>query len=124
MVFAGDGGTGEFCSRFPSYDWVQPQARAAVLADFARMRESGAVDGVYLDKSGTWPGFGDNGNSPVPQGSNTLCQHDCYTMTPSQTAAYTQGRLELFRVQCRRHHSVPVTALLLPARFLPTLSLS
>ena len=49
---------------------------------------------MYLDKSGTWPGYGD---STAAQGNETLCQHDCYTMTPPQTAAYIAGRLELFR---------------------------
>ena len=61
------------------------------------MQASGAVDGVYLDKSSTFPGYGDTGNPPTPQGKNTLCQHECYTMTPTQTAAYIAGRLDLFR---------------------------
>jgi hypothetical protein len=93
MTFAGDGGSGFFCEQFPTYDLTQAAAAAAILADFAEMQASGAVDGVYLDKSATWPGFGDN----TAQGSNTICQHDCYTMTPAQTAAYIAGRLELFR---------------------------
>ena len=58
------------------------------------MQSSGAVDGVYLDKSYVWPG---NGDSTAPQGKDSLCQHECYTMTPTQTAAYTAGRLGLFR---------------------------
>eukprot|EP00040_Diaphanoeca_grandis_P023214 m.125907 g.125907 ORF g.125907 m.125907 type:complete len:409 (+) comp29165_c0_seq1:181-1407(+) len=95
MSFAGDGGTGFFCGNFPTYDLTQEAAGAAILADFAAMNSSGAVDGVYLDKSGTWPG---NGDTPVyPQGNDTLCQHECYSMTPSQTAAYISGRLDLFR---------------------------
>jgi hypothetical protein len=94
MIFAGDGGTGEFCERFPTYDLAQEAAGAAILADFGDMKASGVVDGVYLDKSATWPGYGD---SPDAQGKNTLCQHDCYTMAPAQTAAYIAGRLKLFR---------------------------
>jgi hypothetical protein len=93
MSFAGDGGSGFFCENFPTYDLTQAAAGAAILADFAEMQASGVVDGVYLDKSATWPGFGDN----VAQGKDTICQHDCYTMTPAQTAAYIAGRLELFR---------------------------
>jgi len=57
MNFAGDGGKGFWCANFPTYDYTQPDAVAAILADFAEMQASGAVDGVYLDKSGTWPGY-------------------------------------------------------------------
>ena len=85
-----------FCAAFPTYDWSQAAARAAVLADFARMAASGAVDGVYLDKSSIWPGYGDSDN-PDPQGKDTLCQHDCYTLAPTQTSDYVAGRLALFR---------------------------
>ena len=95
MIFAGDGASTEFCERFPTYDLTQEAARAAILGDFAAMQASGAVDGIYLDKSGTWPGFGDS-QAPT-QGKDTLCQHDCYTMTPAQTAAYVGGRLALFK---------------------------
>jgi hypothetical protein len=95
MIFAGDGGSGEFCEKFPTYDLAQEAAGAAILADFDDMKASGVVDGVYLDKSGTWPGYGD---SPDPQqGKDTLCQHECYTMTPAKTTAYIAGRLKLFR---------------------------
>ena len=90
MSFAGDGGSGFFCSNFPTYDFTQEAAIAAILADFAAMTSSGAVDGVYLDKSGTWPGYGDSPNTPT-QGKDTLCQHECYTMTPNQTSAYIAG---------------------------------
>lgn len=95
MSFAGDGGSGFFCGDFSTYDLTQPAAAGAILADFAAMQASGAVDGIYLDKSSTWPGFGDSPGTT--QGKNTLCQHECYTMTPAQTAAYIAGRLELFR---------------------------
>lgn len=94
MSFSGDGGSGFFCEDFPTYDLTQAAARAAILADFVEMQSSGAVDGVYLDKSATWPGFGD---SPGAQGPNTLCQHECFTMTPNQTSAYIAGRLDLFK---------------------------
>jgi hypothetical protein len=94
MKFAGDGGTGFFCSDFPTYDLTQEAAGAAILADFSTMQSSGAVDGIYLDKSATWPGYGD---SPAVQGKDSLCQHECYTMTPNQTSAYIAGRLNLFR---------------------------
>ena len=94
MIFAGDGASKEHCERFPTYDLTQQAAHAAILGDFADMKSSGVVDGIYLDKSGTWPGYGD---SPDPQGKDTLCQHDCYAMTPAETSAYIAGRLELFR---------------------------
>ena len=94
MSFAGDGGSGFFCGNFPTYDLTQSAVRAAILADFAAMQSSGVVDGVYLDKSGTWPGYGDY---PGAQPNNTLCQHQCYSMTDNQTAAYIAGRLSLFR---------------------------
>ena len=58
MTFAGDGGSGFFCEDFPTYDLTQAAAAAAILADFAEMQASGAVDGVYLDKSSIWPGYG------------------------------------------------------------------
>ena len=94
MHFAGDGGSGFFCGDFPTYDLTNSAVREAILADFVAMQSSGAVDGIYLDKSGTWPGYGDY---PGLQRKNTLCQHQCYSMTPNQTAAYVAGRLDLFR---------------------------
>lgn len=94
MSFAGDGGSGFFCEHFPTYDLTQPAAAAAILADFAEMQSSGAVDGVYLDKSATWPGFGDN----AACGNDTICQHDCYTMAPARDNSPSLSLLGMYGV--------------------------
>ena len=76
-----------------AFDWAEQAVRTAWLDTFQQLRASGAVDGMYVDKSGSWPGYAIG----VQYNATELCQHGCYNLTNASAAAWTAGKLELLR---------------------------
>jgi hypothetical protein len=76
-----------------TFDWAQTAARTAWLNSFEKLRGSGFIDGMYVDKSGSWPGYA------IGQVYNAtdLCQHGCFTLSNQSAAAWTAGKLNLLQ---------------------------